>query len=206
MTADMPTVVTSPPVEPPVEPPGEPRPFTEPRGWRRHWLAARAWLERQPMWLFTLIMAVLGLVSRYALVPVVHFLHTAGGLSLATLEGPPIFTASDSAAHVLFMVLAVAPLLESALNQSLVIGLLALLTNRTWVQITVSTLIFALMHWPKPAQMIMAITPGLALGYVYVFWRGRGKHSSYWAAVLTHFWTNGIATLMGVALGLGIRQ
>jgi membrane protease YdiL (CAAX protease family) len=185
-------------VEPEAQPASEPT-TPGPRRLSR----AMAWLDRQPMFIYSLVAALAGILGRLPVAVVVGLLR----VPQTQAELQPIHGADETFVGVMFWVLVVAPLVETLLNQSLIIGLMSRwVTKKVWPQIIVSAIIFALSHLPRLHQAIAALVPGLALGYVYLTWFRRGRHQGYWATVLTHAWTNLIATGIGVALGAGWRQ
>jgi hypothetical protein len=162
-----------------------------------------AWLDRQPMIIYSLVMAATGVVCRLPVAIVVALLK----IPQTQAELQPIIGADESFAYAMLLLLVLAPLLETLLGQSLVIGLMSRwVTKKVWPQIVVSATIFALCHLPRLHQAIAAFVPGLVLGYVYLAWFRRGRHRGYWATVLTHSWLNLIATGIGMALGFGWRQ
>lgn len=189
-------------VELPVQPEAQPAQESTTPGARR-FHRAMAWLDRQPMIVYALVMALVGMVGR---IPV--------GIVAALLRIPqteadlqPIYGADSTFVGAMIGVLVVAPLLETLLCQSLLIGLMSRwITKKVSPRIVVPAVIFALLHLPRLHQAIAALTPGLVFGYVYLTWFRRGRRQGYWATVLTHAWTNLIAMGTAMALGFGWRQ
>lgn len=186
------------PVQPEVESVSEPTTTGQRRSSR-----ALAWLDRQPMVVYTLVMALVGIVGR---IPVAII---AGLLRIPQTEADlqPIYGADSTFVGAMVGVLVVAPLLETLLCQSLLIGLMSRwVTKKDWPRIVIPAVIFALLHLPRLHQAVAALTPGLVFGYVYLTWFRRGLRQGYWATVLAHAWTNLIATGIAMALGFGWRQ
>lgn len=152
-----------------------------------------AWLDRQPLVIFTLLMTVYSMLARIVPALLLVIVERAG-LTL------PEVSSRLSPAELAFGALIWAPLFETFLGQWLPIYIALRLKAGIPAQLAVSVVIFTLSHLPDALAAVMAIPPGIALAYTYIRWRDRGKHLGYWATALTHFWFNAIATALGLVL------
>lgn len=147
------------------------------------------WLKRQPMAIFTLLLAIYSMVARIA-PALILVLYESTGRSLPATDWEPS----------LFAALVWAPLAETFIGQWLPLYVVARLKGSVRAQLIAATVVFSLLHLPDVRVAIFAVPPAFALAYAYVIWCDRGRHRGYWAAALTHFWVNGLATLIGVLL------
>lgn len=175
------------PVRPEVESVSEPT-TSGPRRSSR----ALAWLDRQPMVVYTLVMALAGIILK---IPVI-----AAAAVLRIPDTPVNLYSGEPPVLFLVIIAVLVPLVETYLTQSLPIGLMArFVTKKVWPQIVVSTVIFSLCHLPHVHQALSAAVAGAILAWSYVKWFGRGRHKGYWTAFLIHAWNNLIAGLILLA-------
>jgi membrane protease YdiL (CAAX protease family) len=178
-------------VESRVEPEAEPVREPATPGARR-FRRVMAWLDHQPMVIYSLVMALGGLVLRIPIIAV--------AVALGIPDTPVDKYIGEYPVLFLVYIAILVPLIETLLFQWLPIGLMArFVTKKVWPQVVVSTVAFSLWHLPNITQALGAIVGGLILAWTYVIWFGRGRHKGYWAACLIHAWNNLIAGLLVLA-------
>ncbi len=102
-----------------------------------------------------------------------------------------------------FLLLIIAPPVETLLFQAFPIFIVRLFKGSLRVQIIVSTVLFSAVHFPEGIVPGVAagIIGGLYFGYAYAHWRLRTRWQALWITTGCHAIHNGIAFILLVLLG-----
>ena len=138
------------------------------------------WLEGLHIVPFTLLMAVYAFAGRLVL--------TLPLLIAILITGEDVFVIPDRE-YPVAAVLILAPLVETIIGQWLPITVTSRLTQKSSVQILVSTALFSALHI-DPMSVMAAIPPAIVLACAFVIQRRRGIWPALFATAMVHFWIN----------------
>lgn len=104
---------------------------------------------------------------------------------------------------VFVVILVIAPPLETLLLQALPIFFVRLLKGSMGIQIFVSTLFFAALHFPEGVVtgISAGVIGGLYFAFAYAHWRTASRWQAFWITTACHFIHNAIAFVLLVVFG-----
>jgi len=159
-----------------------------------NWIArhVRRYLRRKP-WDFCWR---IGVESTVAGLVVGVFLSTVFGAQKREFLNFPIW-------DVFFLMLVVAPLVETLLFQAFPIFIVRMLKGSIRVQIAVSTLLFAAAHFPEGVAtgVSAGLIGGMYFAFAYARWRKRSRWQAFWITAAGHSIHNGILFILLVVFG-----
>jgi hypothetical protein len=97
-----------------------------------------------------------------------------------------------------FLLLIIAPPIETLLFQALPIFFVRLLKGSIRTQVLISTILFAAGHFPEGlvTSISAGIIGGLYFGFTYAHWRLKSIWQSFWITTVCHGIHNGIAFVL----------
>ena len=106
-------------------------------------------------------------------------------------------------ALLLFLVVVVAPVLETLIFQAFPVWIARLCNARFSVQIISSVIPFTIVHALEGVQAGIAagLVGGFYYAFTYVHWREQKRWTAFWTTAVSHAIHNGIAILLALALG-----
>ena len=122
----------------------------------------------------------------------------------AVFFGPPERTLLDISMPVAFwMLLVVAPLLETLIFQAFPIFIVRVLKGSIRLQILISALLFAAAHFPQGIAIGVSagVIGGLYFAFAYAHWRTKSRRQAFGITTCCHAIHNGIAFILLVVLG-----
>ncbi len=95
------------------------------------------------------------------------------------------------------LVLLLAPVIETLLFQTLLIGLARLFRRSFRSQVLVSAIPFALVHFPEGVAVGVGagVIGGLYLAYTYAHWARKSFWTAQWVTMISHALRNSLAVL-----------
>jgi len=120
------------------------------------------------------------------------------GIAMSPMNKSPRSFLSIPLAAALILILVAAPILETLLFQALPIGIARLLRAKRSVQITISTAMFAAVHFPEgaPTGISAGLIGGFYLAFCFTAWLPR----SFWTALWTTTISHGIRNLFAIVI------
>ena len=146
-------------------------------------------LKRKPYWIQMGIFYLSCFLIVFSVLPFILLTEVLVGEST---EGPDLSS--------WFLVIILAPILETLINQHLPFKLMqkwSWTRNKYGLYIIVSALVFGLSHTYSLQYMIFAFSGGLILGYMYFFY-SKTPRKSFWSTTLIHALKNSVAILAAV--------
>ena len=106
-------------------------------------------------------------------------------------------------AGAFFLLLGFAPPVETLLFQSFPIFIVRALKGSMAVQIIVSTILFAAVHFPEGVAtgVSAGVVGGLYFAFAYAYWRTQSRWQAFWVTAACHAIHNGIAFILLVIAG-----
>ena len=144
-------------------------------------------LKRKPFWLQIMILFLLSYAIVLSAIPLLLLTELIDKGNENGPNGLPIF-----------IVVILAPLLETLLNQHLPFKLFQALNwtkNKYGLYVVVSAIIFGLCHYYSLRYIIFAFAVGLIWGYTYLFY-SKSPGKAFWTTTLIHALRNSMTVLL----------